>query len=264
VIGIEVTSLTVRAGARSLLDNVTLTIPAGTWHTVIGPNGAGKTTLVEAVAGVRRVSCGHVKLGERSVSAMHDRERAKTVAFVPQHPLFPVGMSVHDYVALGRVAHHGVLGTLDAVGREKVASMITRVELDSFIERDVTTLSGGERQRVVLARALTQEAPVLVLDEPTTGLDLRHQIEALELIRREVDDRQLTVIATLHDLTLAGQFADALALLHEGRLVCHDAASVVVRSPQLADAYGMALRVLEVDGRDVVVPATVAGRNTAV
>ena len=123
-----------------------------------------------------------------------------------------------------------------------------------FRDRDVVTLSGGERQRMVLARALTQSTIVVVLDEPITGLDLRHQMDMLELMKHEVRDCGLTVIATLHDLTLAGQFADRLVLLDGGEVVLDGAAGTVIRSDELAKRYGMNLRVVDVDGSDVVVP----------
>jgi iron complex transport system ATP-binding protein len=138
--------------------------------------------------------------------------------------------------------------------RRAIAGVLERLALAEYVERDVATLSGGERQRAVLGRALAQSTPLMVLDEPITGLDLRHQMELLELLRREVRECGLSVLATLHDLTLAGQFADRLVLLDHGRVVLAAAAREVVRSPELAARYGMDLRVVEIDGADVVVP----------
>jgi iron complex transport system ATP-binding protein len=135
-----------------------------------------------------------------------------------------------------------------------VESVLERLSLESFAQRDVATLSGGERQRMVLARALAQSTMVIVLDEPTTGLDLRHQMELLELLKTEVADCGLTIIATLHDLTLAGQFADRLVLLDQGVVVVDGPARDVVRSRELSEHYGMNLRVIDVDGSDVIVP----------
>jgi iron complex transport system ATP-binding protein len=135
-----------------------------------------------------------------------------------------------------------------------VNEVLERLSLASFAQRDVATLSGGERQRMVLARALAQSTMVIVLDEPTTGLDLRHQMDLLELLKKEVAECGLTIIATLHDLTLAGQFADRLVLLDQGVLVIDGAARDVIRSHELSDHYGMNLRVIDVDGSDVIVP----------
>ncbi len=251
---VEVSGLSVRAGATTLVDDVSFNVEPGTWCTVIGPNGAGKTTLVETVAGLRRASAGTVAIDGELVAAMSERERATRIALVPQHPVAPPGMSVEDYVGLGRTAYHGVLRAPSAADRRIVAGVLERLELAPLAGRDVATLSGGERQRAVLARALAQSTRVVVLDEPTTGLDLRHQVTLLELLRAEVAECGLCVVATLHDLTLAAQFADRLVLLDRGRIVLDGAPRDVVRDEELARRYGMTLRVVDVDGTDVVVP----------
>ena len=251
---VEVTNLSVRVGAKVLVDQVELGIEPGTWCTIVGPNGAGKTTLVESIAGLRRPSAGSVTISGRSLATMNERERARTVSLVPQHPVIPSGMSVYDYLALGRVAYHGLFRHASPHDRTIIESVIERLGLAEFRERDVITLSGGERQRMVLARALVQSTMVIVLDEPITGLDLRHQMDLLELLKGEVAECGLTVVATLHDLTLAGQFADRLVLLDQGRVILDGPAGMVVRSDELAEHYGMNLRVVDVDGADVVVP----------
>jgi iron complex transport system ATP-binding protein len=251
---VEVVAISVRAGSKSLISNVTLAFEPGTWTTVIGPNGAGKTTLVETIAGLRRPSSGTVSILGEPLAEMNERARALKVSLVPQHPVVPSGMSVYDYVALGRVAHHGLFHSASDGDRQIIESVLERLSLAEFRDRDVATLSGGERQRMVLARALTQSTKVVVLDEPITGLDLRHQMDMLELMKKEVHECGLTVIATLHDLTLAGQFADRLVLLDHGEVVLDGTAAVVIRSAELAEHYGMNLRVVDVDGADVVVP----------
>jgi iron complex transport system ATP-binding protein len=252
---IEIEGLNFTVDSHVLLDEVSLRVEPGQWLTVVGPNGAGKTTLVECVAGVRRPSSGAVRIEGHDMSQLRERDRARLVAFVPQHPVVPSGMSVLDYVGLGRTAHHGVLRALSSGDRSVVHDVMERLSLSNYGLRDVATLSGGERQRVVLARALAQETRVMVLDEPTTGLDLRHQFDCLWILQSEVRDNSLTVVATLHDLTLAGQFADRLALLRAGRLMLDGSSSDVVRSRDLSEAYEMDLRVIEVDGADVVIPS---------
>ena len=251
---IEVDALTVRAGAKALISNVSLNVEAGTWSTIVGPNGAGKTTLVETVAGLRRAASGSVAISGTPLSAMNERERARVVSLVPQHPEVPAGMTVKEYVSLGRSAYHGLLRPPSAQDRSIVDSVVERLSLQEFAERDVVTLSGGERQRMVLARALAQSTMVIVLDEPITGLDLRHQMDLLELLKTQVEECGLTIVATMHDLTLAGQFADRLVLLDRGAVVLDGPAASVVRSRELSQCYGMTLRVLDVDGADVVVP----------
>ena len=251
---VALTGLSVRAGTSVLVDDVTLEIEPGTWCTVVGPNGAGKTSLVETIAGLRHADAGSVTIGGRRIDALNERERARTVSFVPQHPVIPAGMRVRDYLALGRVTYHGFFRGPGADDEAVVDSVVERLGLAEFVERDVATLSGGERQRMVLGRALVQSTMVIVLDEPTTGLDLRHQMELLELLKDEVASCRLTVVATLHDLTLAGQFADRLVLLDAGRVVLDGDAGMVVRSEELARCYGLTLRVVEIEGADVVVP----------
>ena len=233
---VELHDLSVRAGSTTLISDVSLNVEAGTWCTVIGPNGAGKTTLVETVAGLRRPSKGSVSISGEPVGSMSERERAKRIALVPQHPTVPAGMSVRDYVALGRTAYHGLLRAPNALDRKTVDTVLARMTLDEFSHRDVFTLS------------------VMVLDEPITGLDLRHQMTILELLQKEVHECGLTVLATLHDLTLAGQFADRLVLLDHGRVVLDGPSGDVVRSEELEACYGMRLRVVDVDGADVVIP----------
>ncbi len=246
--------LTVKVGARTLVHDVSLDVHAGTWCTIVGPNGAGKTTLVEAIAGLRRPSSGSVSVSGQTLAEMSERDRARIIAIVPQHPVIPSGMSVYDYVALGRVAYHGLLHSASAGDKRTIDSVLDRMTLGEFRHRDVATLSGGERQRMVLGRALAQSTMVIVLDEPITGLDLRHQMDLLELLRSEVADCKLTIIATLHDLSLAGQFADRLVLLDGGEVVLDGPAREVIRSDELASRYGLTLRVIDVDGADVVVP----------
>ncbi|NNN02380.1 MAG: ABC transporter ATP-binding protein [Acidimicrobiaceae bacterium] len=246
--------MTVRAGHRVLVDDVSLRVEPGSWCTIIGANGAGKTTLVRAVSGLTRPDQGRISIQGRDVHTLSERERARGIAFVPQHPEIPSGMRVLDYVSLGRVPHHGVMRAPRVLDHQVVADVIERVDLGAFVHRDVVSLSGGERQRMVLARALAQGTSVVVLDEPITGLDVRHQLSILELLQREVLECGLTVLATLHDLTLAGQFADRLILLHEGRVLADGDSSCVIRSPALAQSYGIEVAVVNVEGVDVVVP----------
>ena len=251
---IDIKNLTVKAGAKTLINDVTLSVEAGTWLTIIGPNGAGKTSLVETVAGIRKIDAGSIAITGQDIGGLSERERARLVALVPQNPFVPSGMSVRDYVALGRTAYHGMKRAPSAGDRAIVDSVIERLSLQEFAKRNVATLSGGERQRMVLARTLAQSTMVVVLDEPITGLDLRHQMDLLELLKKEVADCGLTVLATLHDLTLAGQFADRLVLLDKSQVVLDGPARDVIRNAELANRSGMQLRVVDVDGADVVVP----------
>jgi iron complex transport system ATP-binding protein len=241
-------------GDRALLDGVDLTVEPGEWVTVIGPNGAGKTTLVHSITGLRRFDGGRVLLSGRDLTGLKDRARAGLVAFVPQTPVVPEGMPVFDYVLLGRTSHRSLLRAESPHDRSVVGEVLARLDLVAMADRGVHTLSGGERQRAVIARALVQEAPVLVLDEPTTGLDLRHQLDVLEVVAQERRSRRIAVVSTLHDLTLAGRFADRLCLLDEGRTVASGSVTEVLTAELLGAHYGVDVTVVDVGGTPVVVP----------
>jgi iron complex transport system ATP-binding protein len=218
VTAIEWRGVTVRLGGRAVVDDVTLDVPSGAWLSLIGPNGAGKTTLIRTLGG-SLAHVGDLRIDGRPVEQLGVRQRARAVAVVPQHPLVPPGLQVFDYVLLGRAPHQGLRCSPSLHDRRLAYAVLQRLGLDGFVTRRVDTLSGGERQRVVLARALVQDTPVLVLDEPTTALDVGHQLEVLELIADLREERGLTVVTTVHDLSIAGQFADAVAVLADGRLV---------------------------------------------
>ena len=245
--------LAVALGGAPVLAGVSLDVPAGTWLTVVGPNGAGKSTLLRALAGLVPAR-GTVELGGRSSSGLRRREWARRVAFVPQDPVVPPGMSVAAYVLLGRTPHLGPLGREGAADLAVVARTLDQLDLTAFADRPLDTLSGGERQRAMVARALAQEAPVLLLDEPTTALDVGHQQDVLELVDRLRRDHELTVVSTMHDLTLAGQYADRLLLLDRGEVVVTGPPDEVLTQENLARFYGARVRVLVDGGALVVVP----------
>jgi iron complex transport system ATP-binding protein len=221
---------------------------------LIGPNGAGKSSLLRALAGLIDFS-GSVQLDGGEIRGLSARELARQVAFVPQEPVLPDDMSVTDYVMLGRNPYISTFGRESAHDRDVVAGLITELSLAVYARRMLGTLSGGERQRVVIARALAQEAPVLLLDEPTSALDLGHQQHALELVDRLRRAKNLIVVSAMHDLTLAGLYSDRLLLLHQGVGVARGSAREVLRSETLAEFYGVSARVIhEQDGTVVVVP----------
>lgn len=215
---IRTAGLSVTLGERDVLSGVDLLVRRGEWLAVIGPNGAGKSTLLKAVMGIVRHR-GDVLIDERAAATLKPRARARLVAYAPQTPALPPDMTVFDYALLGRTPYIPYLGRESRHDREVTGSVLDRLDLGGFAARRVGELSGGERQRVVLARALAQQAPVLLLDEPTTALDLGHQQQVLELVDRLRLADGLTVVSTLHDLTVAGQYADTLLLLADGRAV---------------------------------------------
>jgi iron complex transport system ATP-binding protein len=236
-----------------ILDGVSLRVDAGEWLSIVGPNGAGKSTLLRAIAGLVPAR-GEIELDGRPAGHLRRRDRARLTALVPQAPVVPPGMTVADYVVLGRTPHIPFFGAESAHDLAVAERTMAQLDLLAFAERTVSSLSGGERQRVFLARALAQEAPVLLLDEPTTGLDVGYQQQVLELIDRLRRDHTLTVLSTMHDLTLAGQYADRLVLLDGGRVVSSGPAAEVLTEDNIARSYGAHVRVVHHDGQPVVLP----------
>jgi iron complex transport system ATP-binding protein len=254
VSSLELVDVSVRYGKRTVLVPFTDRIESGEWLGVIGPNGAGKSSLLRAIAGLVP-SGGSIAIDGRDLSSMSHRERASLVAYVPQEPLIPDDMSVFDYVLLGRTPYVSYFGVESAGDRRIAAEAIERLRLESFVDRFLGSLSGGERQRVVLARALAQQAPVLLLDEPTSALDIGHQQQALELVTELRHHDGLTVISAMHDLTLAGTYTDRLTMLHEGAVVASGAAGDVLTADRLGDIYHVCVTVdVDDDGTVIVVP----------
>jgi iron complex transport system ATP-binding protein len=234
----------VELGGRNVVDGVSFSVEHGEWVTLIGPNGAGKSTLLRAIAGLVDHE-GTVLLDGQPVRRLGRREVARRVAVMPQVPLMPAAMTIREYVLLGRTPYVSYAGREGRRDHAAVEQALARLDLVDLAERELGTLSGGERQRVVLARALAQEAPLLLLDEPTTALDAGRQQEALELIDELRLDAGLTVVAAMHDLTLAGQYAPRLMLLSGGRIVAQGAASEVLTEALVAEHYGARVRVIE-------------------
>ncbi|GAA2694957.1 ABC transporter ATP-binding protein [Actinoplanes palleronii] len=249
---IEVTDLTVRLDSALIVDAVHLTVAEGEWVTVIGPNGAGKSTALRAVAGLLPFR-GSVHLHGRPVDRLHRRDRAKAVAVVVQNPVVPPAMTVFDYVLLGRTPYVPALGRESAADLAAVEAEVTALDLVPFAGRRLDTLSGGERQRVFLARALAQGARILLLDEPTSALDIGHQQEVLELIDRLRAERGLTVLATMHDLSTAGEYADRMVLLAGGRVVAAGTPVEVLTEANLAEHYRVRVRVIPGDHGPLIV-----------
>ncbi|RSM64828.1 ABC transporter [Actinoplanes sp. ATCC 53533] len=250
---IGVRGLRVVLGGSVIVDGVDLDVAAGEWVTIIGPNGAGKSTVLRAVGGLVPFA-GAVSLGGTPLGRLPRRERARTVATVAQSPVVPPGMLVLDYVLLGRTPYIPALGRESRSDLAVVDEVLTALGLVHLRARRLDTLSGGERQRVFLARALAQGARILLLDEPTSALDIGHQQEVLELVDRLRGERGLTVLATMHDLTIAGEYADRMLLLAGGRVVAAGTAWEVLTEELLARHYRVRVKVIDGGQGPLVVP----------
>jgi iron complex transport system ATP-binding protein len=254
VSSLEFRKVGVRYGKRQVVRAFEASVSSGGWLGLIGPNGAGKSSLLRAAVGLVDHD-GEIVVDGVSLSLRSRMRRAALVAYVPQNPVLPADMSAFEYVLLGRAPFVGYFGTESRQDRALVDSVLDRLDLSEFAERRLGELSGGEQQRLVIARALATEAPILLLDEPTSALDIGHQQQALELVARLRRDHGLTVISAMHDLTLAGMYADHLALMHVGSVVAYGTAHEVLSAETLAEFYGVRVTVHhEPDGTVVVIP----------
>jgi iron complex transport system ATP-binding protein len=231
--------VTVEAGTRPILRDVTFAVGSGERVALVGPNGAGKSTLLRVLAGTLRPTAGGVELGGTPIRALDRPQIARRLAVVPQQAALPFAMRVEEVVALGRLPHEAPLRGARPADRAAIAAAIDRVGLGHLLGRDARELSLGERQLVLLALAVAQDAPALLLDEPTVHLDLRHQVEAMELLR-DLNERDGTaMVAVLHDLGLAAHFFPRLVVIDRGRLVADGPPAEVLTDDLIRDVFGV-------------------------
>ena len=249
---VELRDVLVRYGDCVALDGVSHDVDPGEWLGLIGANGAGKSTLLRALARLVRYH-GSIRIHGGETHSLSRREFARLVAYVPQNPQFPSHMRAIDYVALGRTPYQGYFGAESEHDRERCAALLDRLGMSHLILRPLSTMSGGELQRLVLSRALAQEAPILLLDEPTSAMDLGRRVEALELVDELRVERQLTVVSTLHDLTLAAQFVDRVLLLAKGRVVADGVPDDVLVEESLNEHFDVRVEILRSANSGIVV-----------
>lgn len=242
---LHVEQVRVGIGGQLIVDGADLAAEPGELTGLIGPNGSGKSTLLRTVYRHLRPEAGTVRVDDTDVWSLHPRDAARRVAAVPQETRAEFDVTVWDVVAMGRTPHKGMFSGTSLDDEAIVAESIERVGLGAFAGRIFSTLSGGERQRVLVARALTQQTPVLVLDEPTNHLDVRHQHEILALVR----ELELTTLTALHDLNLAATYCDRVHVLQGGRLVTSGPPDEVLTADLLRAVF-------EVDAEITVHPRT--------
>jgi iron complex transport system ATP-binding protein len=259
---LEADRLAFAHGAVPVLDEVSLAVEAGELLGVIGPNGAGKTTLVRLLCGVLAPARGEVRLAGRPLAAYPRRELARRLAVVPQDPVVDFPFTALEVVLMGRAPHLPALGFPGARDLALARAAMAELGVAALEARPIDRLSGGERQRVLLARAFAQEPEVLLLDEPTTHLDLRHATELLELVAELNREAGLTVAAALHDLTSAALYFDRVAFLRAGRVELAGPPDEVVSEATIRAVFGAEVRVgRDADGVLTVRPRARPGRR---
>jgi iron complex transport system ATP-binding protein len=239
---IQIQHLGFSYGERRVLDDVSLSVEKGEMIGILGPNGSGKTTLLKLFSAVLSGS-GAVELNGKDIRAFGRKELSRLFAVVPQESQVNFPFTVAEIVLMGRASHHSPLGLEGESDLEAARKSMEATETSALADRYLHELSGGEKQRVMIARALAQEAEILLLDEPAAFLDLKHQVRIFELMRRLNRERGLTIVAALHDLNLAALFFPRLAMLSDGKIFRDGAARDVLTEENIQEVYGIGVRV---------------------
>ena len=242
---LKIQNLSVSYGQRAILHSINLDVMSGEVVALIGPNGAGKSTLIRAVSGVIPIRSGNVHTNGDHFNTLSPIQRARYIATVPQAVMLPPAYTVCETVLFGRTPYLNFLGQFSKKDEERAHFALERVHALDLLERRVGELSGGEQQRVLLARALCQSTPILLLDEPTAHLDLQYQVSLLELVHELAHKDNLAVLIALHDLNLAARYADRVALMVAGQLQAVGKPREVLQSEVISRAYCLPVQVVE-------------------
>ncbi len=241
---LKIEKLAVSYGARRVLREVTLEVDSGQVLALIGPNGAGKSTLIRAVSGVIPLRVGSVRTNGDDLLSLSPMRRARYLAVVPQAAPLPPAFTALETVLMGRTPYLNFLGQASARDEDIARRSLQKVDALGLADRRVGELSGGEQQRVLLARALAQSTPILLLDEPTTNLDLHYQVEFMEIVRQLAHGERLAVLVALHDLNLAARYADRMALLVDGEIRASGTPQQVLTPELISTAYHLPVKVV--------------------
>jgi iron complex transport system ATP-binding protein len=242
---VNVANLSVRYGPRLALQNISFMMEKGEILVLVGPNGSGKSTLIRALSGILPAASGAVRLSGRLMNSLSPTERARQLAVVPQSPQLPPAFTALETVLFGRTPYLNFLGQLSPRDEQIARDSLARVDALALAERRVGELSGGEQQRILLARALAQQTPLLLLDEPTSHLDIQHQMTLMELTHALARECNLTVLIALHDLNLAARYADRIALLESGKLKAIGKPAEILTSQIISQVYGWPVQVIQ-------------------
>ncbi|MCQ9712749.1 ABC transporter ATP-binding protein [Actinobacillus suis] len=230
---------------RTLLHSISLQFEQGKVYGLIGHNGSGKSTLIKLLAKQNTLSGGRILFNQQELSRWSSRDFAKQVAYLPQHLPQATNLTARELIAMGRYAWNGLFGSNKQKDHEAIERALALTNTEQFAEQLVDTLSGGERSRIWLAMLLAQQSKFLLLDEPLVALDIAHQVEVMELVKKLAHELNLGVIIVIHDINLAARYCDQLVALHSGKLLAQGDAFEIVNSPKLKQIYGIDLNVIE-------------------
>ncbi|WGE65350.1 ATP-binding cassette domain-containing protein [Actinobacillus equuli subsp. equuli] len=231
--------------SRTLLQPISLRFEQGKVYGLIGHNGSGKSTLIKLLAKQNTLSGGRILFNQQELSRWSSRDFAKQVAYLPQHLPQATNLTARELIAMGRYAWNGLFGSNKQKDHEAIERALALTHTEQFAEQLVDTLSGGERSRIWLAMLLAQQSKFLLLDEPLAALDIAHQVEVMELVKKLAHELNLGVIIVIHDINLAARYCDQLVALHSGKLLAQGDAFEIVNSPKLKQIYGIDLNVIE-------------------
>ncbi|WP_390910439.1 ATP-binding cassette domain-containing protein [Pseudosulfitobacter sp. SM2401] len=252
-----VSNLSLRFGHAQVYDRFSVTVPIGGLTGIIGPNGCGKSTLLRCLAGIQKPDRGRIALNGRPLAQLADSARARQIAYLPQEPPNLPEMTVAGLIGKGRAPWRRAFAPFSRADKTAIDTALQSTGLAELRNRRLATLSGGQRQRAWLAMALAQNTPVILLDEPTSYLDIQHQLSLLKLLRTLADDQHRSIIMVLHDLTLAGRFCDHVLGLRAGQLICAGPPEHAITQDTVAALYDIHAQVAPdpVFGKPVVYPS---------
>lgn len=236
---ISVKNLSVSYESNVIIEDMNLCIPKGKISIIIGANGCGKSTLLKTIARINKPKNGDIFINNKNIKKVKEKEIAREVAFLPQGPVCPSGLTVRELVAYGRFPHQKMIGGLNSHDKEVIDWAIEETGLSEFADREVENLSGGQRQRAWIAMTLAQETEIIMLDEPTTYLDMSYQLEVLEVLEKLNKEKQITVVIVLHELNNACRFADNIIGLKKGKVICEGRPIEVITKESLQEIYGV-------------------------
>lgn len=252
--GLRIDRLSYAYSNAQILSDISFDMGPGRLLGILGPNGSGKTTLLRCLSGFCRVEQGMITLNGRDISAYSAKELSRSMALVPQHALMEFDFTVRDIVLMGRHPHHTLFEPDSQDDYKRVDAAMERTGISLLADRSVLTLSGGEWQRTIISRAICQQSDILLLDEPVSNLDIRYQIEILNLVRGLCRREGVMAIAVLHDMNLASHYCDDLALIHNGAVFAYGRPEQVITPERIKDVFGINVRVREEYGRPFVIP----------